>query len=193
MEEVDIIEKNAQLRPIAHTRASGAVWDESQRRWTLTDGRRADLTETVAQDTPVAYYQSSITPEEILLYRSSDYIDLLSTDRLDQLAQRPKAYGTADLLRVKHFRFAQPLINIVLLLLAIPFVMHREPTQLKNRLVTCAIISTLCMATVFVTQQLAGQPPVGQQWANLWPILMAWTPILIFGPLAVYLLERIET
>jgi lipopolysaccharide export system permease protein len=194
MEEVDIIEKDDQLRPIAHTRASGAVWDESQRRWNLTDGRRADLGSAAAvQETPVAFYQSSITPEEILLYRSSDYVELLSTERLDQLVQRPQAYGTADLLRVKHFRFAQPFINVVLLLLAIPFVMHREPTQLKNRLIACAIVSTLCMAAVFLTQQFAGQPPAGARWVNLWPVLMAWTPIFMFAPLAVYLLDRIET
>jgi hypothetical protein len=44
----------------------------------------------------------------VKLFRRSDYVDLLSTDRINQMLARPESYGRANLLRVKHMRFTQP-------------------------------------------------------------------------------------
>ena len=66
--------------------------------------------------------------------------------------------------------------------------------QLKAAAMKCLIYSGLCMATTFVSTMLASQPQIaGPGWQWQWPALMAWVPILIFGPCAVYLLDKIET
>jgi hypothetical protein len=44
----------------------------------------------------------------------------------------------------------------------------------------------------FLGQQMSGQPPRASLAAQ-WPAIMAWLPILIFGPIAVFLLDRVET
>jgi lipopolysaccharide export LptBFGC system permease protein LptF len=44
----------------------------------------------------------------------------------------------------------------------------------------------------FTAHELAGMPPPGIDNA-LWPALMAWLPVFIFGPLAVWLLDRVKT
>jgi hypothetical protein len=50
----------------------------------------------------------------------------------------------------------------------------------------------LAMGSVFLAQQFANSPPhriAPDQWAAL----MAWVPIFAFGPLAVFLLDRVKS
>ena len=100
--------------------------------------------------------------------------------------------GVNQLLRVKNSRFTQPLINIILLLLAIPCVLTRQPGQLKAAAIKCLVLSGLCLGTVFLAQLLANTPPTPDL-TMTWPAIMAWMPIFLFGPLAVWLLDRVQT
>jgi lipopolysaccharide export system permease protein len=195
MFEFTLVERNKDLQPTAMITAPRADWDPATASWLLTEGRRVDglLYETGRKiDDTVSVYKSNVTPEEINLYRSGNYVELLATHRIDELLARPQSYGTLALLRVKHTRFTQPLVNIILLLLAIPTVLSREPTRLKAAATKCLILTGLCMVTSFLGQQMSGNPPTGNL-ASQWPAIMAWLPILIFGPIAVFLLDRVET
>ncbi len=95
-------------------------------------------------------------------------------------------------MRVKHARFTQWILNIVLLLLAIPCVMTRQPTALKAAATKCLLLTGSCLALSFLAYQMAGQP-YKLEWAAHWPAIMAWLPILIFGPVAVFMLDRVES
>ena len=139
---------------------------------------------------PISAWKTEISPEEINLYRSGDYVELLSTEKINELLQRPKSYGTNALLRVKHFRWSQLLVNIVLLLLAIPCVLTREPGTLKVDIIKCVFLTGFCMCSTFVARQIAGNPPPGETWHQQWPLIMAWVPIFVFLPLAIYLLDQ---
>ena len=61
---------------------------------------------------------------------------------------------------------------------------------------TLALIG-IAMGAVFLFHQMAGQvPPVlnsRPSGANTWAMLMAWGPIFIFGPISVFLLDRVKT
>ncbi|HET6250106.1 MAG TPA: LptF/LptG family permease [Tepidisphaeraceae bacterium] len=184
------------LQPVAHLQAKSATWNAATQSWDLTDGTR--VTGIGANDprsllVPIASFHSdNITPEEINLYRSGNYVDLLSTSRIDELLKRPKSFGILNLLRVKHWRFTQPLMNVILLLLAIPCVLTREPGKLKAGATKCLIFMGLGLGSVFLSQQMAANPMGGIP-PDKWAALMAWMPIFIFGPLSVYLLEKIKT
>jgi lipopolysaccharide export system permease protein len=196
MREVTIIERNQDYLPVAQITAEAAEWDAAGAQWRLRGAMRVTgLGSGQKQSIDKNYdqpYKGSITPEEISLYRNADYVNLLSTDKINALLQRPLSYGATSLLRVKHSRFTQPLINIILLLLAIPCVLTREPGRLKAAAMKCLILSGLCLGTVFLCTMIAGRPPY-PDWSEKWPALMAWVPILIFGPVAVWLLDRVET
>src|SRR3954447_9145542 len=195
MYEFTLVERDKFDRATAKIVASRADWDPNTKSWLLSDGLRTDglLYQTSRKiDDSIAVYHSNITPEEIKLYRSGNYVELLSTHRIDELLAREKLYGTLALLRVKHTRFTQPLINIIMLLLAIPTVLTREPTRLKAAATKCLALTALALAVTFLGQQMAGQPPRASLAAQ-WPAIMAWLPILIFGPIAVFLLDRVET
>jgi hypothetical protein len=83
-------------------------------------------------------------------------------------------------------------VNIILLLLACPSVLTREPGQMKTAAMRCLILCGLCMGTVFITYQLASHPPEDFL-TRQWPALMAWIPIFIFAPISVWLLDRVKT
>lgn len=196
MREVTIIERDEEYTPTAQITAERAEWQARRAQWKLINGRRVTGMEpggvpkiTDPYDKP---YKGNITPEEISLYRSNEYVNLLSTERINQLLSRSGVYGINQLLRVKHTRFTQPLMNIIMLLLGIPCVLTRAPGQLKAAAMKTLIYSGLCMTVVFLTSMLAATPPTDSiKWE--WPAIMAWVPIILFGPVAVWLLDRIET
>jgi lipopolysaccharide export LptBFGC system permease protein LptF len=193
MDMVDVIERNASLDPVGKIRADAADYDPSVGGWTLKNGERVTglgPNQTRSSPTTVPVWKTSITPEEVNLYKSGDYIELLSTERINQLLQRPKSYGMTHLLLTKHFRWSQLIVNIVLLLLAIPCVMTREPGTLKTDLTKCVVLVGLCMASIFLARQVAGNPPATGNWPQQWPLIMAWIPIFIFLPLAIFLLDQ---
>ena len=117
---------------------------------------------------------------------------MLSTSQINRLLEHPRNYGTVPLLRVKHSRIVQPLANVLLLLLAIPCILTREPNALKATATRTVLITGACMAVIFVSHQLAGFPPTPEMtW--FWPALMLWMPVFIFGPIAVWMMDRLKT
>ena len=196
MEYLSVLERDDQLRLVAHIAADEAVWDDRTKEWTLINGRRLSGIRPEDND-PVEQlvdtYKGSVTPQELAMYRRGGYIDLLSTSQINEMLQRPKSFGVASLQRVRHMRFTQPLTNIILLLLAIPCILTREPGRLKHAAGLCLAMTGLCMGSVFLFQQLANTNLLGPNWAVHWPALMAWLPILIWGPIAVWLLDRVKT
>ena len=196
MTELSVIERDDELRPIAHVAAERAVWDDAAQSWKLTNGRivRGLLPrERRTPEEPIDEYKGTITPEEIALYRSGDYVELLPTSRINQLLAREESYGVTDLQRVKHTRFTLPFLNFVLLLLAVACLLTRDPSAIKGNLMRCAALVGACMTATFLSQQLAGHPQGGPEWQTHWPAIMAWLPLLIFGPIAVWLLDRVKT
>ncbi|MGA2582505.1 MAG: LptF/LptG family permease [Tepidisphaeraceae bacterium] len=197
---LDVIQRDANLHPTQRITAQQAVWNADLQQWDLTDGFLVGIGSSELQKLPppptkIDSYKSDITPDEIALNQlGRDYIQLLPTARLTELLDpsRAKSYGTVDLLRTKNLRLVQPIVNVILLLLAISAVLTREPGTLKLAVMKSMVLTGACMGCVFLTYQLAGSPP-GGRWTTAWPILMAWMPIFIFGPLSALLLDRIKT
>ena len=194
MLDVDVLERNEGLLTAAKISAKKAEWDQRLSAWRLEDAVR--IAQLLPHQRPVreevALWKSSITPQEIDLYRNTDFVELLSTERINGLLQRPKSFGAANLQRVKHSRFTQPIMNVILLLLAIPCVLTREPGKLKQGATICLLLMGLAMGSIFLCQQIANTPPKPELAAQ-WPAIMAWVPIFLFGPLSVFLLDRVKT
>jgi lipopolysaccharide export LptBFGC system permease protein LptF len=148
-------------------------------------------------DDPVATaavqeWHTDIGPDEITLYRHASYVELLSTSQINSLLQHPQSFGTLPLLRVKYSRFVQPIANIVLLLLAIPCVLTREPGSIKLAATRTVLLTGACMGSLFLAHQLAGRSP-SENLTSIWPALAMAIPIFVFAPIAVWQLERVKT
>src|SRR5437762_1399315 len=107
MVKVTIVQRNDEFQARAQITAERADWEPRVNggQWKLTGallmtglepGAKPNVTKDY--DEP---YKGSITPEEIALYRSRDYVNLLSTERINQLLNRSLSYGANQLLRVK--------------------------------------------------------------------------------------------
>ena len=196
MDRIDIIQfsRDGKYQPLAHIQAKSALYDINRKVWLLADGKRQTglRPEDPIASTPFPPWKTDIGPDEIALYHSASYVDLLSASQINSLLEHPRNYGTAPLLRVKHSRMAQPLANIVLLMLAIPCVLTREPRSIKLAATKTLLLTGGCLALMFVSQQLAARAPV--EWlVPYWAAFVLWLPVFIFGPLSVYLLDRVKT
>src|SRR5205814_9290087 len=198
MDFMSVIEQDENFRPITHIRADSAIWDDQNKQWQLENGwidrNLSPQSGHSVKSERLAVYQGKITPEEIMLYRSGNFVELLSTQRINELLQRPLSYGRGNLLRVKHTRgVTQMTINMILLLLAISAVLTREPQQLKTSATRAIILTGGLMTAAFASQELAGSPAPFAHFPDQCPALMAWLPIFIFAPLSVLLLDKAKT
>ncbi len=85
------------------------------------------------------------------------------------------------------------MMNMIMLLLAMATVLTREPQQLKLAAARCVFFCGSCLVTIFSCQKMAGQSPIIPQLADHWPIIMAWMPVFLYGPMAVWLLDHVKT
>ncbi len=195
MDKISIISTDDHFQPTSLLVADKATWNPDARLWELSPDAKLTTgllpNEQLHTDNSVHSYESNITPVEISLYRSREFVRFLSTNKIDELLQQKQSYGLVDLLKVKHSRFTQPIMNIILLLLAIPTVLTREPGKLKSGAIKCVLLTGAAMGTAFITSQL--NPPLDSAWALQWPAILAWLPIFIFGPLSIYLLDRVKS
>ena len=94
--EFTLVERDRELQPTSMITAKRGEWDPNGKSWTLTEGQRIDglsynkgrtIVRTageIPKPPKVTTYKSNITPEEINLYRSGNYVELLSTRRIDE-------------------------------------------------------------------------------------------------------------
>lgn len=194
IDEFDVIEFGSDRRPTAHIQAPRAVLDIVTKTWQLQNGIRQsglqpqDRTRT----DPITQWKTDLGPNEIALYRKASFVDLLSLSQISGLLRHPRNYGTIPLLRVRHWRIVQPIVNTLLLLLAVASLLTREPNAIKRVATRTVILASICFAMVFVSHQLAGRPPTPEStW--YWPALMLWLPVFICGPLAIAMMDRLKT
>jgi lipopolysaccharide export system permease protein len=196
LEVVDVLARGESGQR-THLTADLAVYDPANDSWALTNGAMSQIARhgpSAGDATPVATYKATVNPETIALFVSrGDFVDLLSTKRIGELIAQNTSVGRIDLMRVRDARWANYVLNVVLVLLTIPCVLTREPMQLRTAAGRVFVLVGACMATIFVCQNLAGQPPPNPQFASMWTAIMAWVPIFMYFPIAIWLLDRLKT
>ena len=133
------------------------------------------------------FYPTDLTPLELSLRGSSEYLRFQSTAKLAAMSKqdyiRKRMGSTLDV--EKHFRFTNPIINVIILLLAAPLVVSREPKSVFMQMIKGLLVIVGAFGLSFVCQQLGG--------VQLRPLFAAWLPIVIFGPIAVLVLDSVKT
>ena len=187
LEDVLLIIRDRDGRMISLQHAPRAVWDDHNQRWFM---EAADLVKVHSPDqitTSDVFYPTDLSPREIALRASSEYIRFQSTSRLVQMGQQPylRKRMAKDLDLEKHFRFTSPIINVIILLLAAPLITSREPKSVFLQMVKGLLVIVGAFALSFTCQQLGSQ--------HLAPLMAAWLPVILFGPAAVLMLDSVKT
>lgn len=193
MRGVIIMRRDAKDRMSEVIRADRARWDEERQFWHLENGHRmrlgvdvpvAGAIEDLGRET-VTEYRSDLTPKELGLLQATMWTSFLSLPELTKLQQRFSGAGANEFIKVKHKRLTTVLMNMIMLCLGIPFFLNRERPSVLVAGGKCLLICGACYAFTFVFQSIA-LPSLG-------PALPTWLPVLIFGPVAVLMLDSIKT
>jgi lipopolysaccharide export system permease protein len=174
--------------------ADQARWDPERHGWVLTRGVRIGTTGTDADDLaaehrvshdPVTFYETELTPEELRLRQTAQWVQFLSVRQLKQLETRGDV-SPAKIAQIKHARLTLPIHNMILLMLGLSFFMTRLPKSVLTQAAQSLVVTAVCFLVAFAAQQVAGA-------AGMPPAIPAWLPIFLFGPVAVLLLESVKT
>ncbi|MFQ5807533.1 MAG: LptF/LptG family permease [Phycisphaerae bacterium] len=193
LESLFIIEPDAEDRPRHLIQADAATYNVERRIWELARGTRVTLYDPLEdrglgppiQPEYVDEYPFTLTPEELVLRRNSQWADLLSLTQLNTLLQSRNLASRPTIDMSRHIRLTQPLLQWVLLLLALPFFLTREPCNVMAAGGRALLLAGAFFLVAFVAHSIVKE--------EAYAALIAWIPILIFGPLAAVQLANVKT
>jgi lipopolysaccharide export LptBFGC system permease protein LptF len=190
---VYIIEPDENGTPQQLIQADSATYDPQARTWRLDRGARLQVAEAFGSGelgrairrVSLAQYPFTLSPEQIRLRQSSQWADLMSVSQMRALLQTRNLPNLAAVARSLDARVTQVPLAWILMLLAIPFFLTREPGNVLVAGGKALLLTGLCFGLVFVTHSVSADG-----WAER--LLMA-LPVLAFGPLAVVLFANVKT
>ncbi len=127
------------------------------------------------------FIPSDLTNEDLTLRQSSRWLELMSINTISRLLKRGKVPDRDAAILAKHVRFADPLNNLIMLLLALPFILSRE-RNIKASAGLSVLMTGAYFAFIHITR-VVGLPPM----------LAAFLPIVLFGTVAAVMLDSIKT
>ncbi len=193
MKRVVIMQRDPDSMVTGIIMADWARWKPDRRLWELDRGiligAKEEQDSSFGRDAGlgknlVSTYESELTPKELELRQAGQWIHFMSLRQLNALERREPT-RRRTIAQVRHGRFTTPFANMILLLIGMPFFLSREP---RNVLISAALslgVCSACFVINFVAQNLVS--------TTVNPALPAWLPLILFGPLAVVLLDRIRT
>jgi lipopolysaccharide export LptBFGC system permease protein LptF len=128
-------------------------------------------------------YPSDLGPKEIEVRQAEGWIRFLSLSQLRELGAGATA-DQATIMRTRHSRVVTLIMSLLFLLLGLPFFLDRSPANIVRDATKCMIVCGLCYVVTFIAQSIR---------LDSASAFIAWIPILIFGPLAMVLFDRVRT
>jgi len=171
--------------------ALSATWDAGRDAWLLRDGRAMDLPDrpveaagTAVVERPVDAVATNLGPEAIMTRRFRIYGQMLSTPSLLELCD----LGGGERLnagRLLAARVMGPVVNLLVLAVAIPFFLLREPRGLLQQSLRAAAFAVPASITAITltTLPMPGLPPM----------LAAALPAAVLLPIAVFRLSALRS
>ncbi|MGB2756026.1 MAG: LptF/LptG family permease [Phycisphaerae bacterium] len=175
--------------------AERAVWNPKNRGWDLTAGiKLPPIEETSPLDQPPAgpegypypFYGTNVGPEEILRHRASDFHHYMGYGELKTLAEDPMRGNRRQLQVAMHQHVTMPILNLLVLLLGLPFVAGREE---RNYFVSIGIAVVLFIGVYVLTFASTAFGNAG----HLSPLQAAWLPIFVVLPASILSMESLRT
>ncbi len=192
---VRIFERDSSYQAGRTIEAEAATWDPRLGAWRLKGGVRlpplkgASVLERVPHDAegePCDLYYTNVGPEEILRHRTSDYYRYMSYGELKALARDPMVGNRLQVEVAMHQHVTQPILNLLILLLGLPFVAGRDDRRylVGMGLAVILVIGVFLVWFIATFFGNAGHVP---------PIWAAWIPVFLVLPPSILSLEMMKT
>lgn len=186
----------ANWKVIGKIDADKGIYNFENSRWDFVNGiytkidRSEGIPDAENASEPVAFYESDLTPFDIPVRRQESYKSLLSSAQLATLAtQRSRVKDLPELYSQKHFRITDPIINMVMLMIALPILVCRDPKRMKSAILISFAFTSACFLVSFVCKMVATEVFFNQVRPELW----AWMPVFIFLPIAFLEIDSMNT
>lgn len=132
-------------------------------------------------DNGYLFLASDLKVEDIKMRQSSRWLDYKSMQDLGKLVRNKKVTDVNAALLARHIRFTDPINNVVMLLLGLPFILSRE-RNIKASAALCLLFVATFYVFIYICRYMNVEPSVG-----------AWLPILLFGPISIVMLDSVKT
>jgi len=192
---VRVFLRDSRYEPLGTVEAEAATWNPALGAWQLTGGRRlppvreAGLLDHVPHQTegvPFPLYYTNVGPDAIRRHRNSDFYRYMSYGELKTLARDPMRGNRLQLEVAMHQHVTQPILNVLILLLGLPFVAGREDRNyfVSVGLAIGVVIGVFLMIFASTAFGNAGHMP---------PLWAAWIPVFIVLPASILSMELLKT
>jgi len=170
-------------RTVQRIQAQSASWDETMKSWVFTEGQvvhiQHDETSQSAASRPtkVSSFATDLSPDLLTVRRFSQYTSMLSSAQINAILESTSVQEAGVLIRSSYSRWSVFFVNILIVLIAIPFFMQREPSRLLSRTIMCTalIVPLYLLVAMFMLVPLPG----------ISPILGAFLPVIVLLPVAM--------
>jgi lipopolysaccharide export system permease protein len=175
--------------------ADRATYNEATSSWKLENGKylAAPKFGQKTEFQPVRdidAYQTEITIKDIMVRRKSNFMSYMSWRDLSAMtAQKTKIRDVAQLLSEKHFRVTGPMIDLIMLMIALPVLVCRDPKTLKSAIGVSFLLTASCYLLTFICRMAAPEETI----IGLHPELWAWLPVFVFLPISLLQLDSMKT
>ncbi|MCX5647808.1 MAG: LptF/LptG family permease [Planctomycetota bacterium] len=175
--------------------AKRAVWNPKKCGWDLTGGIKLPPTEEAGapdrlpagpEGDPYPFYATNVGPEEILRHRASDFHRYMGYGELKTLADDPMRGNRRQLQVAMHQHVTMPILNLLVLLLGLPFVAGREE---RNYFASIGIAVVLFIGVYVLSFVSTAFGNAG----HLSPLQAAWLPIFVVLPASILSMESLRT
>ena len=191
--EPTFIVRDEKGRMIRQIRATSATWDgEATGKWILQNGRSVDVVfdEETAQaeilpPVVVEQYETELSPYILTLHRYGQFIGMLGMTQLNSMLEVAGTFDAPMLRRHWYSRFASIAINMLAMVIVIPFFITREPVVLSRQAIKCGGIGITILfgGTIVMLMPIQGFPAV----------VSVFLPALVLLPVGLLQLVNIRT
>jgi lipopolysaccharide export system permease protein len=192
---VRIFRRDSKFQPLGTIEAEKAKWDPKAGGWRLTGGVRLPPLKEPAlmehlpdgpEGDPVDFYSTNVGPPEIQRHRASDFYRYMAYGELRALADDPMRSNRQALQVTLHQHITGPIMNLLLLLLGLPFVAGRDDRNYFTNIGVAIALAIGVFALNFACTALGNS-------GNLSPLLAAWLPVFILLPTSIISMESLRT
>jgi hypothetical protein len=131
------------------------------------------------------FYATDISPQVLIVRRFAQFTAMLSIEQIREMLRTPGVTDSAALRRHLYSRFSSVLVNLLVMLIALPSFLLREPANLLFQSVMCAgmTIPAMIGAAIGMMVQLPGVTPA----------VSGFMPVLVLIPVALARITFVKT
>lgn len=168
--------------------ASGAQWDPATSEWVLEDGQVVHISADGRGSTtarPADRVGTDLSPTMLTMRRYGQVAGMLSLGQINEMLAWPDSRDAASLRRSSVSRFAVVLLNVLVLMIGLPFFLDRLPGGLFLKAIVCAGV----VLPVYFTAAGIMLVPI----PGLSPLLGSALPVLVLLPIALARIGSLRT